>query len=57
MVLASRFLLLSTREEVHMTWFCWSKAQRVAGIFIAPLIMLAGLWLCLEGAPIKVTDI
>jgi hypothetical protein len=25
------------------------KAQRVAGIFIAPLVMLAGLWLCLEG--------
>jgi hypothetical protein len=25
------------------------KSQRVAGIFIAPLIMLAGLWLCLEG--------
>ena len=26
-----------------------NKAQRVAGIFIAPLIMLAGLWLCLDG--------
>ena len=25
------------------------KSQRVAGIFIAPLMMLAGLWLCLEG--------
>jgi hypothetical protein len=25
------------------------KAQRVAGIFIAPLVMLAGLWLCLDG--------
>jgi hypothetical protein len=25
------------------------KSQRVAGLFIAPLIMLAGLWLCLEG--------
>ena len=25
------------------------KAQRVAGLFIAPLIMLIGLWLCLEG--------
>jgi hypothetical protein len=25
------------------------KSQRVAGIFIAPLIMLAGLWLGLEG--------
>ena len=25
------------------------KSQRVAGIFIAPLIMLAGLWLCLDG--------
>jgi hypothetical protein len=25
------------------------KSQRVAGILIAPLIMLAGLWLCLEG--------
>ena len=26
-----------------------NKVQRAAGIFIAPLIMLAGLWLCLEG--------
>jgi hypothetical protein len=26
-----------------------NKVQRVAGIFIAPLIMLAGLWLCLDG--------
>jgi hypothetical protein len=25
------------------------KAQRFAGIFIPPLIMLAGLWLCLNG--------
>jgi len=25
------------------------KSQRVAGIFIAPVMMLAGLWLCLEG--------
>jgi hypothetical protein len=25
------------------------KAQRIAGLFIAPLIMLVGLWLCLEG--------
>jgi hypothetical protein len=25
------------------------KSQRVAGMFIAPLIMLAGLWLCLDG--------
>ena len=25
------------------------KSQRVAGIFIAPLLMLAGLWLCLDG--------
>ena len=26
-----------------------NKAQSVAGIFIAPLLMLAGLWLCLDG--------
>jgi hypothetical protein len=26
-----------------------NKVQRLAGIFIAPLIMLAGLWLCLDG--------
>jgi hypothetical protein len=26
-----------------------NKAQRVAGIFIAPLLMLAGLWLRLDG--------
>jgi hypothetical protein len=26
-----------------------NKAQRVAGIFIAPLLMLAGLWLCFDG--------
>jgi len=25
------------------------KSQRVAGIFIAPLVMLTGLWLCLDG--------
>jgi hypothetical protein len=25
------------------------KAQRIAGLFIAPLIMLIGVWLCLEG--------
>jgi hypothetical protein len=25
------------------------KSQRVAGLFIAPVIMLVGLWLCLEG--------
>jgi hypothetical protein len=25
------------------------KVQRAAGLFIAPLIMLTGLWLCLEG--------
>jgi hypothetical protein len=35
--------LLSYSQEMN------DKSQRVAGIFIAPLIMLAGLWLCLEG--------
>jgi hypothetical protein len=25
------------------------KALRIAGLFIAPVIMLVGLWLCLEG--------
>jgi uncharacterized membrane protein len=25
------------------------QAQRIAGLFMAPLIMLVGLWLCLEG--------
>jgi hypothetical protein len=25
------------------------KAQRTAGLFIAPLIILVGLWLCLDG--------
>jgi hypothetical protein len=25
------------------------KARRIAGLFIAPVIMLIGLWLCLEG--------
>jgi hypothetical protein len=35
--------LLSYSQEMN------DKSRRVAGIFIAPLIMLAGLWLCLEG--------
>ncbi len=35
--------LLSYCQEMN------DKSQRVAGIFIAPLIMLTGLWLCLEG--------
>jgi hypothetical protein len=35
--------LLSYSQEMN------DKSQRVAGIFIAPLIMLAGLWLCLDG--------
>ena len=25
------------------------KSQRAAGLFIVPLIMLIGLWLCLDG--------
>ena len=25
------------------------KALRLAGLFVAPVIMLIGLWLCLEG--------
>jgi len=25
------------------------KALRIAGLFVAPAIMLVGLWLCLEG--------
>jgi hypothetical protein len=25
------------------------KALRLAGLFVAPVIMLVGLWLCLEG--------
>jgi hypothetical protein len=25
------------------------KALRIAGLFVAPVIMLIGLWLCLEG--------
>ena len=25
------------------------KAQRIAGLVIAPLLILIGLWLCLEG--------
>jgi hypothetical protein len=25
------------------------KAQRIASLFIAPVIMLIGLWLCVEG--------
>jgi hypothetical protein len=32
--------LLSYCQEMN------DKSQRIAGIFIAPLIMLAGLWLC-----------
>jgi hypothetical protein len=35
--------LLSYRQKMT------DKSRRVAGIFIAPLLMLAGLWLCLDG--------
>jgi hypothetical protein len=36
------------RLNLHASQEMNDKSQRVAGIFIAPLIMLAGLWLCLE---------
>ena len=55
------YLLISSKRPVGVDFWCCDRrmtdnVRRLVGLLIAPLLILVGLWLCLEGLYGKLSD-